>query len=53
MPGDEARDGDFKERQEQMRTHSGFVAALDQSGGSTPHAPRAYGIQDDAWSNEE
>jgi fructose-bisphosphate aldolase, class I len=53
MPGDEARDGDFKERQEQMRTHSGFVAALDQSGGSTPHAPRAYGIQDDACSNEE
>jgi fructose-bisphosphate aldolase class 1 len=44
--------GDFKERLEQMRTHPGFIAALDQSGGSMPHAPPAYGIQDDAWSNE-
>src|SRR5262249_24163392 len=31
----------------------GFIAALDQSGGSTPNALRAYGIKDDAWSNEE
>jgi fructose-bisphosphate aldolase, class I len=45
--------GDFKERLEKMRTHPGFIAALDQSGGSTPHALRAYGIKDDAWSNEE
>ena len=45
--------GDFTERLEQMRTHPGFIAALDQSGGSAPHALRAYGIQDDAWSNEE
>ena len=44
---------DFKERLEQMRTHPGFIAALDQSGGSTPHALRAYRIQDDPWSNEE
>jgi fructose-bisphosphate aldolase class 1 len=44
--------GDFKERLEQMRTHPGFIAALDQSGASMPHAPPAYGIQDDAWSNE-
>jgi fructose-bisphosphate aldolase, class I len=43
--------GDFKERLEKMRTHPGFIAALDQSGGSTPHALRAYGIHDDAWSN--
>jgi fructose-bisphosphate aldolase, class I len=45
--------GDFKERLEKMRTHPGFIAALDQSGGSTPHALRAYGLKDDAWSNEE
>jgi fructose-bisphosphate aldolase class I len=44
---------DFKERLETMRTHPGFIAALDQSGGSTPHALRAYGIRDDAWSTEE
>src|SRR5262249_18504431 len=43
---------DFKDRLEKMRTHRGFIAALDQSGGSTPSALRAYGIKDDAWSNE-
>src|SRR6185295_18682431 len=35
-----------------MKTHPGFVAALDQSGGSTPKALRSYGIKEDAWSNE-
>jgi len=45
--------GDFKEQLKKMRTHPGFIAALDQSGGSTPHALHAYGIKDDAWSNEE
>src|SRR5215467_12289991 len=44
---------DFKEQLEKIRIHPGFIAALDQSGGSTPHALRAYGIKDDAWSNEE
>jgi len=44
---------DFKEQLEKMRAHRGFIAALDQSGGSTPHALRAYGIKDDAWSNAE
>jgi fructose-bisphosphate aldolase class I len=38
---------------QKMKTHPGFIAALDQSGGSTPHALRLYGIQDGAWSNEE
>jgi fructose-bisphosphate aldolase class I len=38
---------------QKMKTHAGFIAALDQSGGSTPHALRLYGIQDGAWSNEE
>jgi fructose-bisphosphate aldolase, class I len=31
----------------------GFIAALDQSGGSTPKALGGYGIGDDAWSSEE
>ena len=30
----------------------GFIAALDQSGGSTPKALAGYGIGDDAWSDE-
>src|SRR5438128_12396988 len=45
--------GNFKEQLQKMKTHPGFVAALDQSGGSTPGALRAYGIKEDAWSNEE
>jgi fructose-bisphosphate aldolase, class I len=44
---------DFKDQLAKMRTDPGFIAALDQSGGSTPGALRAYGIKDDAWSNEE
>lgn len=42
----------FKEQLETMQTRPGFIAALDQSGGSTPHALRAYGIKEGAWSNE-
>jgi len=45
--------GDVKAQLEQMRTHPGFIAALDQSGGSTPSALRAYGIKEGAWSTEE
>jgi fructose-bisphosphate aldolase class I len=45
--------GDFKAQLEKMRTHPGFIAALDQSGGSTPNALRTYGIKEDAWSTEE
>ena len=44
---------DFKAQLEKMRTHPGFIAALDQSGGSTPGALRAYGIKDGTWSNDE
>jgi fructose-bisphosphate aldolase class I len=36
-----------------MKSHPGFVAALDQSGGSTPKALALYGIKEGAWSNEE
>jgi fructose-bisphosphate aldolase class I len=45
--------GDFNTQLEQMRTHPGFIAALDQSGGSTPGALRAYGIKEGTWSTEE
>jgi fructose-bisphosphate aldolase, class I len=41
------------EQLQKMKAHPGFIAALDQSGGSTPHALRAYGISEDAWSNED
>src|SRR5262245_7972986 len=37
---------------EKIKTHPGFIAALDQSGGSTPGALRLYGIKESAWSNE-
>ena len=38
---------------EQAAQKAGFVAALDQSGGSTPKALKLYGINDDAWSSDE
>jgi fructose-bisphosphate aldolase class I len=44
----------LKEQQRQrMRTEPGFIAALDQSGGSTPKALLSYGIKQGAWSNDE
>src|SRR5215469_1513045 len=43
-----------KEQQlRKIRTQPGFIAALDQSGGSTPKALANYGIKESAWSNEE
>src|SRR6266403_1737914 len=45
---------DLNEQQlQQMKTHPGCIAALDQSGGSTPGALRLYGIKEGAWSNED
>ncbi|HEY7318075.1 MAG TPA: fructose bisphosphate aldolase [Candidatus Binatia bacterium] len=38
---------------QKMKQQPGFIAALDQSGGSTPGALRHYGIKEDAWSNED
>jgi len=38
---------------DQMRNGAGFVAALDQSGGSTPKALKLYGIGEEAYSGEE
>ncbi len=38
---------------DQIKSGQGFIAALDQSGGSTPKALKGYGIEADAFSNEE
>lgn len=42
-----------EEQFEKMKSAPGFIAALDQSGGSTPKALGHYGIEPDAWSNED
>ena len=38
---------------DKVRNGAGFIAALDQSGGSTPKALRLYGVEEDAWSTED
>ena len=38
---------------EQIKSGQGFIAALDQSGGSTPKALKGYGIGEDAYANDE
>ena len=42
-----------KQQLNKVRTQAGFIAALDQSGGSTPKALNLYGIFDDAYTNDE
>jgi fructose-bisphosphate aldolase class I len=42
-----------EQQQQQMRARPGFIAALDQSGGSTPNALRLYGIKESEWSNDK
>ncbi len=42
----------FTQQLQKMKTYPGFIAALDQSGGSTPKALLSYGIKANAWSNE-
>jgi fructose-bisphosphate aldolase, class I len=42
-----------QEQLQKMKSHPGFIAALDQSGGSTPKALALYGIKEGAWSNED
>lgn len=41
------------EQRERMRSGKGFIAALDQSGGSTPKALKLYGISDGSWKSDE
>ena len=43
-------DQDMKQK---IAEGNGFIAALDQSGGSTPKALKGYGIEEGAWSNDE
>ncbi len=43
----------FSQQYEKIKSQSGFIAALDQSGGSTPKALANYGIGADAFSNDE
>jgi fructose-bisphosphate aldolase class I len=38
---------------QKMKNQPGFVAALDQSGGSTPHALALYGIKDHSWNDDD
>ena len=38
---------------QKIKAQPGFIAALDQSGGSTPGALKAYGIKESAWSDED
>src|SRR5437763_5817107 len=44
---------DRSEMLTKMRDGNGFIAALDQSGGSTPKALKGYGIEEGAWSSDE
>ena len=41
-----------KEQFDKVGAGQGFIAALDQSGGSTPKALKLYGIEETAYSNE-
>lgn len=42
----------FEQQKTKFRTQPGFIAALDQSGGSTPKALKLYGIPETAWTGE-
>jgi len=42
----------FEKQKEKFRSQHGFIAALDQSGGSTPKALKLYGLAETAWKNE-
>jgi fructose-bisphosphate aldolase, class I len=43
----------FEQQKVKIKNESGFIAALDQSGGSTPKALALYGVQSDAWTDDE
>ena len=43
----------YDQMRERVAQGNGFIAALDQSGGSTPKALKGYGIEDGAWSDDE
>src|SRR5690554_1494038 len=43
----------FERQLRKIRSDQGFIAALDQSGGSTPKALKLYGVDESAWSSEQ
>lgn len=43
----------FDQQLKKIKTEPGFIAALDQSGGSTPKALKLYGIDESAWSSDD
>lgn len=43
----------FEDMRQRVATGEGFIAALDQSGGSTPKALKGYGIEEGAWDSED
>jgi fructose-bisphosphate aldolase class I len=43
----------FEKQRQKIKSESGFIAALDQSGGSTPKALRLYGIKEGSWKNDD
>jgi fructose-bisphosphate aldolase class I len=52
LPDEEERADMNTEQLEKAKNGSGFIAALDQSGGSTPKALKLYGIEENAYSND-
>ena len=43
----------FDNQLHKVRTQDGFIAALDQSGGSTPKALRLYGVEESEYSGDD
>ncbi|HET9694085.1 MAG TPA: fructose bisphosphate aldolase [Steroidobacteraceae bacterium] len=43
----------FEQQADKLRKQAGFIAALDQSGGSTPKALKLYGIAEGSWSSDK
>ncbi len=43
----------YEDQLNKVRTQTGFIAALDQSGGSTPKALKMYGVGEDAYNNDD
>src|SRR5258708_1886700 len=50
---DDGRTAVNEEQRNVMASGRGFIAALDQSGGSTPKALKLYGIEEDAYNGDE
>lgn len=53
LPGDEERADMNTDQLKKAQSGAGFIAALDQSGGSTPKALKLYGIAEDAYSGDD